>query len=239
MTGIYKFTNKFNGKSYIGQSTNIERRYKEHKNRNENTLFHEAINEFGFDNFDFSIIEICDKNDLNDKEIFYIKDYNTLVPNGYNVSEGGHNGHPMGLSSIKDVNSIIYLLRNTDMNNTEIGLLYNVSDQTISDINNGRIWRNDSLTYPIRERKTAQKSYCEICGRELSKDAKNNLCRKCIGIKFKKEVPISKEGLYNLLCNNSFIYVGNMFGVSDNAIRKWCDKYGIPRHSSYYRKLIS
>ena len=42
--GIYMFTNKINGMSYIGQSTNIERRYKEHMTKNsEKTLFHEAL----------------------------------------------------------------------------------------------------------------------------------------------------------------------------------------------------
>lgn len=235
MIGIYKFTNKTNGKSYIGQSGDIERRYKEHKNRKENSIFHEAINEFGFENFDFSVVEVCDINELNDKEIFYIKKYNTLVPNGYNVSEGGYCGHPMGLSSVKDVSTIIDLLKNTNMTNLEIGLLYGVSDQTISDINNGRTWRNDSYAYPIRKRKIIKKSFCKICGKELYKYAKNNLCHKCIGITFKKEPPVTKEELFGLLCNHTFVAVGKKYNVSDNTIRKWCDKYNIPRYSNYYK----
>lgn len=243
MIGIYKFTNKINGKSYIGQSTNIERRHKEHRTRkDENSLFHEAINEYGFENFDFSVIEICDIKDLNSKEIYYIKAYNTLFPNGYNVSGGGHHGHPMKLSSIDDVHNIISLLRYTDMSNTEIGLLYDVSDQTISDINNGRIWRKDELSYPIRNRQVP-KRYCEKCGKELYKYSKSHFCRQCMRnlskSKQKKELPVSKEELYELLYKNSFIQVGKKFGVSDNTIRKWCDKYGIPRHSHYYKKLIS
>lgn len=32
MTGIYKITNKINGKCYIGQSTLIEKRWSNHKN---------------------------------------------------------------------------------------------------------------------------------------------------------------------------------------------------------------
>lgn len=161
-----------------------------------------------------------------------------MIPNGYNVSEGGYPRHPMGLSSINDVSSIIYLLKNTNMSNIEIGSLFSVSDQTISDINNGRIWINDSLEYPIRKRKVAQKSYCNVCGRELSKDAKNNLCRKCTDENRKKDVQVSKDELYDLLCHNSFVSVGNMFGVSDNAVRKWCDKYNIPKHSKHYKKSV-
>lgn len=244
MTGIYKFTNKINGKSYIGQSVDIKRRYKEHKSkRNENTLFHEAIEEYGFDNFDFSIIEVCNIDELNYKEIFYIKEYNTLFPNGYNISEGGHFGHPMGLSSIDDVSSIISLLSHTDMSNIEIGSLFDVSDQTISDINNGRIWRKDGLAYPIRNRKIPRK-HCKNCGKELYIHAKGELCRECIlklpkHMRFKKDVPVSKEELIELLCKNSFTAVGRMFNVSGNTIKVWCDKHNIPRYSNYYKNLIS
>jgi hypothetical protein len=45
----------------------------------------------------------------------------------------------------------------------------------------------------------------------------------------------SKEELFGLLLQLPFSKVGEMFNVSDNAVRKWCDKYNIPRHSSYYR----
>lgn len=244
MIGIYKFTNKIDGKSYIGQSVDIKRRYKEHKTRKtEYSLFHDAIKEYGFDNFDFSIIELCKVEELDEKEIYYIKEYNTLIPNGYNVSEGGYHRHPMGLSSTNDVYSIIYLLKNTDISNIEIGSLFEVSDQTISDINNGRIWKNDSIVYPIRNRKIPRR-YCENCGKELHKDTQGKLCRNCMltlqkHTRPKRELPVSKEELFELLSNNSFISVGNMFGVSDNTIRKWCDRYGIPRHSDYYRKLAS
>lgn len=244
MVGIYKFTNNINGKSYIGQSTNIKRRYKEHRTKKcEKTLFHEAINEYGFENFDFAIVEICDAKELNNKEVYYIKEFNTLFPNGYNISEGGYYGHPVGLSSMDDVSSIISLLRYTDMSNIEIGLLYDVSDQTISDINNGRIWRKDEFAYPIRNRKIASK-YCKKCGKELYKYTQGELCRECMlklpkQERYKKDIPISKEDLYNLLCKTSFIAVGKMFGISDNMVRKWCDRYNIPRHSNYYRNLVS
>lgn len=238
MTGIYMFTNKNNGKSYIGQSVNIERRYKDHKRiGREDTFFHRVLEEEGFDNFDFYVIEVCKIDELNDKEIFYIKEFNTLIPNGYNVSEGGNSSHPMGLSSVNDVKEIMRLLKYTDMSNLEIGLLFNVSDQTISDINNGRTWRNEYIEYPIRKRKSIIKKYCEICGTELSTSTSGKLCRKCFAKTSITKPPISKDELFELLTKYSFIYVAKIFNVSDNTIRKWCDKYEIPKYSSYYRKL--
>ena len=51
--GIYKITNKINGKSYIGQSVNIERRFSEHKvsSHNPKNLIHKALNKYGIENW--------------------------------------------------------------------------------------------------------------------------------------------------------------------------------------------
>ena len=47
MTGIYKIENKINGKIYIGQSINIERRWSEHCRKSKKSLISKAIFEFG------------------------------------------------------------------------------------------------------------------------------------------------------------------------------------------------
>lgn len=48
----------------------------------------------------------------------------------------------------------------------------------------------------------------------------------------------SKEELFELLSNNSFLKVSKMFNVSDNTIRKWCKSYNIPFKKSEYKKLL-
>lgn len=67
MRYIYKFTNKINGKKYIGQTNNIQRRLREYKsisnNKNSSNytdLFPTKMREYGFDNFDFCILEEVD-----------------------------------------------------------------------------------------------------------------------------------------------------------------------------------
>lgn len=82
--GIYKITNKINGKSYIGQSVNIERRFREHCLRAEQQI-DQAIQKYGIHNFDFQIIELCDLMELNVREDYYIQYYDTIVPKGYNL----------------------------------------------------------------------------------------------------------------------------------------------------------
>lgn len=95
--GIYKFTNNLNGKVYIGKSVNIYRRYSHHiscVNNNDKQikqLIHKAIRKYGLSNFSFSIIEECNKELLDEREIYWIKYYNSFN-NGYNMTEGGDGG---------------------------------------------------------------------------------------------------------------------------------------------------
>lgn len=89
---IYKATNKINNKVYIGQTVrSLEVRMSEHKRHNY-TSFDKAINKYGLENFDVEIIDTAkDINELNEKEIYWIKYYNCVVPNGYNQCNGGEN----------------------------------------------------------------------------------------------------------------------------------------------------
>lgn len=91
MTGIYCFTNKLNSKRYVGQSVNIENRYKAHLNRvNEDSYFHNALKKYGIDNFNFQILIECPEDNLNYWEKFYIKYYCSNIKEfGYNLTEGG------------------------------------------------------------------------------------------------------------------------------------------------------
>lgn len=90
MIGIYKITNKKNGKVYIGQSANIERRFKEHCHQNKSRIsVDKAIFEEGIENFSFEVIEVCSIEELNDKETFWIIKYDA-VNSGYNKTYGGN-----------------------------------------------------------------------------------------------------------------------------------------------------
>lgn len=90
MIGIYKITNKINGKSYIGQSIDIERRWKEHRRSiglNKNSLYLD-FEKYGIDNFTFEILEECATEMLNEREHYWIEYYDTYN-NGYNLTQGG------------------------------------------------------------------------------------------------------------------------------------------------------
>lgn len=97
-SGIYKIQNVIDNKVYIGQSIDIERRIYEHQyHLNKNLHYNEHLqwswNKHGEDNFIIEVIECCDINKLNNKEIYWIKHYKATDSNfGYNMQSGGNAG---------------------------------------------------------------------------------------------------------------------------------------------------
>ena len=90
---IYMIRNKITGLRYYGQTVNFQRRLNEYKNRKaeKSSKYHimEVINEYGFNNFEFSIVEHCKEEELNEREMYYIRKHNTTNPLfGYNSQKG-------------------------------------------------------------------------------------------------------------------------------------------------------
>lgn len=85
---IYKATNKINGHSYIGQTTNFQRRKMEHLSCKCASVFAKALKKYGKENFIWEILEECNNNELDEREIYWISYYNTYY-NGYNSTQGG------------------------------------------------------------------------------------------------------------------------------------------------------
>lgn len=87
---IYKATNKVNGMVYVGRTyQTLNERMRKHVSEH-NTYFDKAIDKYGIDAFDVEVIDQADtKEELYEKEIFYISKYNCIKPNGYNLCIGG------------------------------------------------------------------------------------------------------------------------------------------------------
>lgn len=90
MIGIYEIKNLINGKVYIGQSIDIESRIEAHKKRESNEHLKNAFKKYGLNNFKFSILKECKKEDLSFYEHFYIIANCSFDSRyGYNCTLGG------------------------------------------------------------------------------------------------------------------------------------------------------
>ena len=87
---IYAFKNKTNGKMYVGQTQRtFGIRTKQHLNRSD-TYFDKALSKYGLNNFSYWILDRGSTlEELNEKERYWITEYDCLWPNGYNLTVGG------------------------------------------------------------------------------------------------------------------------------------------------------
>lgn len=97
-SGIYIIRNTVNGKVYIGQSRRISNREYCHfraleKGTHHNKHLQRSYNTYGRDAFVFEVVEWCDISELDEREKYYIKKYDSMnINKGYNNEGGGNVG---------------------------------------------------------------------------------------------------------------------------------------------------
>ena len=157
---IYKITNKINGKSYIGQTIqNVKERFYQHcatkcSQAILNMVIHKAINKYGKSNFTIEVIEEVESTNLNDRERYWIRYYDSYN-NGYNSTEGGQDR--IKLFKNLDTESIVREYK-SGKSLREIGRLFNVDKQTIKDL----LVRNNINLRTTRTYKLSQKDREDI-----------------------------------------------------------------------------
>lgn len=116
---IYAIVNKINGKTYIGQAakTVSVRKFKWGTNgrwlshirealgegKDHCLLLNQAIRKYGIDGFEVKTLCETTLDNINELEIRYINEYNSLVPNGYNLTTGGAKGLDSDETRLKKV----------------------------------------------------------------------------------------------------------------------------------------
>jgi len=178
---IYLIKNNINGKNYVGQTiqNDINKRWNKHKQVNKSfigTCLFNAYKKYGIDNFKFKILCICFDEDTNRFEEEYIKKYNCLYPNGYNMINGGRNRkftpilkkiiseklkgekHPMFGKHLKEETKQKLREKNIGINNANYGKkLTNEAREHLSKLAKER-YKNNNYCQKIEIKKKISKS---------------------------------------------------------------------------------
>lgn len=150
--GIYYI--EVNNKYYIGQSVNIENRFKEHKrtlckNEHFNYKLQQAYNEYP-NTLSMGILETCTLESIDNLESTYVNEFNATVE-GYNIAPGGIMGnrygenHPYAKFSNAQVLETIKLLSEGNLTMVAISNITGVSKAMVSRITTGiaHVWAQD------------------------------------------------------------------------------------------------
>lgn len=91
------------------------------------------------------------------------------------------------------------------------------------------LFDNEQAEYLLqmnKEIKEGKKHYCQRCGKLLNFNT--TYCLDCSHIIQRRVERPDRETLKQLIRNQSFVAIGKQYGVSDNAIRKWCISMNLP-----------
>jgi len=225
---IYQIKNLVNNKSYIGQTTRpLHKRIYEYKsafnlNKFYNQYLLNAFNKYGWDNFEFKIIDTGSTIDgLNKKEIYYIRKFNTTNKSvGYNITNGGRNSIPtietlekMSRSHLGKKQTYEWINKRIATAGTDEAKKYGrkKSDSEKKELS------EKSLKYWLgkkRDEKTKEKISKTKKINGLSEKQKNVLCRTVYVKNIKTNEVINKY--------ESTKHASVIVGVSQSTISRWC-----------------
>jgi group I intron endonuclease len=188
MIGIYKITSPSN-KVYIGQSIDIERRFRHYKRMvcKEQIKIHNSLLKYGVDAHIFEVLELCDTEELNNRERHY-QDLYDSVANGLNLlyvkSEHFNGGHSE--ESKKKISDSLKGRKLSEEHKYKIGLNNSrrgMSDETKEKHRLGRLGKKASP-------ETIAKQILKRLGTKRSEETKKKISEALKGI---QREPISEE----------------------------------------------
>lgn len=225
---IYLITNKITNEKYVGQTKNsIYVRFASHvhdyKRFPKRKLYHNMI-KYGIDNFEPTILEECENELLNQKEIEWIQKLDTFQ-HGLNDTSGIISKQPK-----ENISSKVAIQKKYGQ------IIYRI------DIETGKILQE----YPsqmeagrwLKENKLSNIADLRKLSYHLSIAAKNHI--KFGGFYWQISMPPQKQMIKNLeeiisrdelkekIRFQSFRAIGKEYDVSDKTISRWCIKYNLP-----------
>lgn len=167
---IYKALNTINGKIYIGFTENFEVRKTNHQNSKSKSAFHKALRKYGKDNFQWEIIyQSLDKQHcLKEMENYFIIQYSSSTPHGYNMCSGGGGGFCSEKQKIRMKYDNPMTKLRTNSGSFVKGHKHQMSKQTKEKIKQSKLgennvnWNNPSASKHLHDKSFICK-YCGIC----------------------------------------------------------------------------
>ena len=167
---IYKTTNLINGRFYIGKQIDDDIEY-----LGSGKILRLAIKKYGKDNFKKEILEICNSDELDEREKYWINYYNAADGNdGYNITTGGNGGDVMRNNPDRDI------IREKISNTLKC---HSVSEETRIKMSNSKKGKKFSESH----KSALSKNHVGMTGKKHSDETKKILSEKNKGKKMPED----------------------------------------------------
>jgi len=224
---IYKIRNKINNKIYIGQTIrSLNERISEYKNGLGNEYLNNAFNKYGWDNFEFSIIDTANTiEELNNKEIKYIIEYKSNQKEfGYNIQSSGNNA----TTTIDTINK---------MSKSHLGIKQNEEwiNKRIAISGSDEAKKYGKRKSEDEKKQLSKKSAKFWLGKSRSDETKQKISKtkKMNGLsEYQKQKICKKVYRINIKTNEITVFdstnkASEYIGVNQSTISRWCSKQRI------------
>ena len=236
MAYIYRILNKLTKKCYIGETKckDVIWRWNQHKQKIEINkgcpALRDSVKKYGIDNFEFSVLIICFDDERFKYEIEYIKKYNSVVPNGYNITNGGEGGGFQGKTHTEEVkNDIKNKLKQKYIDNPELKKQMSERNKIVMSnpevrekIKNGILNSEKWKKVVENMRNGNHKNSGGATNSKHSEEAKNKI----------------SESLKKYYANNNTIKI-KQYDMNNNLLNEYISISDASRKTSIQRKIIS
>lgn len=213
---IYIYTNKINGHQYIGQTNNLQNRFRGHKSdsfnpnsHSYNYPLHNAIRKYGLENFSFEVLESnLTQEQANEREKYWIAEKKSHISyGGYNISFGGE-GYLKEKRTWEELKNIGKVFNGEEIEDIQRRLLKGEKYDNIinyysprltrtflSNLNNGRNFKNPNLNYPLKKDFSGEGRFSKEEIQVIKQDIKSGLSYSKIAQKY--DISISFISMIN------------------------------------------
>jgi hypothetical protein len=193
---IYKITNIINNKIYIGKDTKNRTNY-----YGSGIIINFAIRKYGKENFKKEILQECNSiEELNEAEKHWIKELNSIRPNGYNITKGGDGGDTYSNRSeeSKKLTSLKLSIKlkehkTSDETKRKIGLANKIKNTGHIHSKEHKVKIGLAHKGMKRSKITCENISKSLLGKPLSKEHKEKLKFAHIGLKQSKETILKRK----------------------------------------------
>ena len=238
MAYIYRILNKISKKCYIGETKckDVIWRWNQHKQKIEINkgcpALRDAVKKYGIDNFEFSVLIICFDDERFKYEIEYIKKYNSVVPNGYNLTNGGEGGGFQGKTHTEEVkNGIKNKLKQKYIDNPE--LKEQMSER------NKIVMSNPEIREKIKNGILNSENWKKVVANMRNRNHKNSNHTEETKNKISESLKKYHAGNVKNECDNKLGTKIKQYDINNNLLNEYTSISDASRNTSIQRKLIS